>query len=196
MTKNWALLKWSCLFNMGFNMLFNQWVVGIKMAAVSLGLIFLCCASGVRAEADNPHIITDATPRLYCNHCHIDEMSFERADGELLSSKHSRLRPSAFNLDGVAMCSSCHDPGFVHKVDINIDFPIPADLPLDEKNNITCLTCHYAHGRLSSDRPQASFSFMDRLVDAERLHKSFLLRRRNVDGELCLICHNISKGSQ
>lgn len=193
MTKNWASLKWSWLFNMDFYIL-DQWVDGIKGAVISLVLLF--CTFAVQAEADNPHIITNTTLRSFCKNCHVVDLSFDIDNDELLLSKHSRIDPGAFNQDGVAMCSSCHDPDYVHKVDINIDFPIPADLPLDEKNNITCLTCHYTHGSLASDRPQASFSFMDRLVDAKRLHKSFLLRRRNVDGELCLICHNVSEGSQ
>jgi hypothetical protein len=69
-------------------------------------------------------------------------------------------------------------------------------MPLNKKNALSCLTCHYTHGDLTSIRPQASFSFMDRMVNAERLRKSFLLRRNNVDGELCLICHNPNQGSK
>jgi hypothetical protein len=94
------------------------------------------------------------------------------------------------------MCGSCHNPDDGHQVGLELDFQIPADLPLDKKNRMTCLTCHYTHGNLNSDRPQASFSFMDRLFDAERIHKSFLLRRNNTDGELCLTCHNINQGSK
>jgi cytochrome c len=81
-------------------------------------------------------------------------------------------------------------------VGLKLDFEIPADMPLDKKNRLSCLTCHYTHGNMDSDRPQASVSFMDRLLNANRLHKSFLLRRNNVDGELCLICHNSNQGSK
>ncbi len=66
---------------------------------------------------------------------------------------------STFNQDGVAMCASCHDASQRHKVGLEIDFPDPAELPLSEENDISCLTCHYSHGSLNSDRPQASYSF-------------------------------------
>jgi hypothetical protein len=108
-----------------------------------------------------------------------------------LQSKNITADQATFTKDGVAMCSSCHNPNQGHKVGLNIDFPVPADLPLNEDNDITCLTCHYTHGKLDSDRPQASHSFMDKLMNAERLKKSFLLRRNNSDGELCLTCHNV-----
>jgi hypothetical protein len=94
------------------------------------------------------------------------------------------------------MCSGCHDAEDGHKVGIKLYFEVPADMPLGEKNKLTCLTCHYSHGSLSSDRPQASVSFMDKMLDAERLHKSFLLRRNNTDGELCLTCHEVKEGSK
>jgi len=57
---------------------------------------------------------------------------------------------------------------------------------------MACLTCHYVHGSLASDRPWASVSFMDRMTDDERMHKTYLLRRNNAEGALCLICHDTS----
>jgi len=174
----------------------NQAVNRVKSSIYSVVLMCLLCTFAAQAETGNPHIITKNTPPLLCTNCHVADMNpsklfFDRKDDELLVTKNNSIDLDAFKLDGVAMCSSCHDPNNVHKVGIKIDFPVPADLPRGKKNDITCLTCHYTHGSLASDRPQASFSFMDRMVDAGRLHKSFLLRRSNVDGELCLICHNV-----
>jgi hypothetical protein len=145
------------------------------------------------AESDNPHLIVKNQNQTACTSCHIDTPEL-KDDMPLLTKNHSVDR-TAFKLDGVAMCSSCHNPNQGHKVGLAIDFPVPADMPLSENNDITCLTCHYSHGSLSSDTPQASFSFMDRLLNAARLHKSFLLRRNNSAGELCLTCHN-PKGSK
>ncbi|MDO9106691.1 MAG: cytochrome c3 family protein [Methylovulum sp.] len=162
-----------------------------------LSLLLLLLTIGVaHAEADNPHIVANDTPQSLCKSCHIEDPAFDIDDDELLLTKNNAMDPEAFSQDAVAMCSSCHDPENGHKVGLKIDFPVPADLQLGEKNDITCLTCHYTHGSLASDRPQASFSFMDKLMDDERLHKSFLLRRSNVDGELCLICHKVNEGSQ
>lgn len=101
--------------------------------------------------------------------------------------------PAAFRADGTAMCTSCHGEAESHVVGATIDFPVPADLPLGPDKTITCSSCHHAHGSLASDRPRASYSFMDRLSNSPRLHKSYLLRRSNVNGELCLVCHDQSK---
>jgi hypothetical protein len=39
------------------------------------------------------------------------------------------------------MCTSCHNPDDGNKVGLELDFKTPADLPLDTKNRMTCLTC-------------------------------------------------------
>ncbi len=156
-----------------------------QLKKLLIGLLF--CAFALQA-AENPHIISTAYKSGECTGCHVTEIRHDKA--ELLDTKNKPVDLTAFNNDGVAMCSGCHNAEDGHKVGLELDFEIPADMPLNKKNTQSCLTCHYTHGNLDSVRPQASFSFMDRLVNAERLHKSFLLRRNNVDGELCLICHN------
>lgn len=148
----------------------------------------------LHSAGDNPHSISKRDNPTTCTNCHIDTPELKSDD--IFISKNLPVDLSKFNQDGVAMCASCHDASRGHKVGLEIDFPVPADLPLSAENDISCLTCHYTHGKLESDRPQASFSFMDRMLDAERLHKSFLLRRNNSDGELCLTCHNVNQGSK
>jgi formate-dependent nitrite reductase cytochrome c552 subunit len=143
-------------------------------------------------DRDNPHVLSKQSDQASCTRCHISTP--ELKEDALLTTKNHTFDPSQFSQDGVAMCADCHDPDQGHKVGLKIDFPVPADLPLNQDNDITCLTCHYTHGSLTSERPQASFSFMDRLLDADRLRKSFLLRRNNQDGELCLTCHNVNQG--
>lgn len=136
--------------------------------------------------AENPHHVS-ATDKSTCSSCHATEVRYDQAD--LLDTKNKQVDLTAFNNDGIAMCTGCHNADEGHKVGLKLDFDIPADMPLNKKKTMSCLTCHYTHGSLESTRPQASFSFMDRMVNSERLHKSFLLRRNNVDGELCLTCH-------
>lgn len=161
-------------------------LINPKIAAFSL-LIGLLLSVNVTASTNNPHVVTDNQGKTDCQSCHIDKPALHGST-PLVTQQHN-VNQQAFKKDGVAMCSSCHDPSEGHKVGLEIDFAVPKDMPLNENNDITCLTCHYTHGRLESDTPQASFSFMDRLVNAERLKKSFLLRRNNSDGGLCLTCH-------
>jgi hypothetical protein len=142
--------------------------------------------------ADNPHVVSKQDNPSTCTICHSAIPKLK--DDNILISKNLPVNLNHFSKNGVDMCSSCHDPNVVHKTGVAVDFPVPADLPLNEDNEITCLTCHYTHGNLDSDKPQASFSFMDRMLNAQRLHKSYLLRRNNSDGELCLICHNPNQG--
>jgi formate-dependent nitrite reductase cytochrome c552 subunit len=145
-----------------------------------------------RAFAENPHEILPKSQGVDCISCHLEKPQANKTG--LLSSKNYQADPAAFKTDGVEMCSGCHDKDDGHKVGIKLDFDVPADMPLGAKNRLTCLTCHYTHGSLSSKKPQASVSFMDRMLNAERLHKSFLLRRNNADGELCLTCHEVKEG--
>jgi len=151
------------------------------------GVILLLCAIEAGAT-ENPHIVTAINKASNCVSCHLSAPQY--VFGETLETKNKQVDISLFKSDGVVMCTTCHNAADGHKVGLKLDFEIPADLPLDRENALSCLTCHYTHGKLLSDRPQASFSFMDRILDSDRLQKSYLLRRSNVDGELCLICHS------
>ena len=151
------------------------------------------CGAGQGYAADNPHELSAQSQPIDCVSCHTEKPQHTQAG--MLETKNHKADATAFKSDGVEMCSGCHNAEDGHKVGLEMDFEVPADLPLGENNKLTCLTCHYAHGSLSSAKPQASYSFIDSMVDAERLHKSFLLRRNNADGELCLTCHEVKEGS-
>jgi hypothetical protein len=148
----------------------------------------------VTHAADNPHVISKRDKGFDCSTCH--GTTPELKTDNILTTKNLPVDLSLFARDGVAMCSSCHDATAYHKVQIDVDFPVPPDLPLTAENLLVCETCHYTHGSLDSDRPQASFSFLDRLTNSDKLHKSYLLRRNNSDGELCLSCHNVIQGQK
>lgn len=142
-----------------------------------------------RAGADvrqNPHEIFDEAPGEACEACH--KVMPPRYSG---ATRHAlELDADALQVDGTTMCDVCHTDEHMHMVGVHIDFPSPKDLPLDGEQKVMCLTCHYAHGKLTSDRPWAAVSFMDRLTNNDDLHKSYLLRRNNSNGELCLVCHD------
>jgi Cytochrome c7 and related cytochrome c len=164
-----------------------------RYAIVLFLLVGLTHMGRVKAT-DNPHEISSHNKNADCTSCHLEQP--QAADPELLNSKNHQADAATFKTDGIEMCTGCHDKDDGHKVGIKLDFDVPADLPLGAKNKLTCLTCHYTHGGLTSSRPQASFSFIDRVLDAELMHKSYLLRRNNTDGELCLTCHEVKEGSR
>jgi hypothetical protein len=142
--------------------------------------------------ADNPHELSSGSQTADCLSCHLEKP--EIMTKTLINSKNHQADSAAFTKDGIEMCTGCHNKDDGHQVGLKLDFEVPADLPLGKKHKLTCLTCHYTHGSLSSDRPQASLSFLDGMLDSERLHKSYLLRRNNADGELCLTCHEVKEG--
>lgn len=169
--------------------------IPLKILAGCIFGIALVHSIRVTANSDNPHMANQSVDSKICASCHINSPE-NRGVAAVLETKNKSVKLADFKNDGVTMCTGCHNPNDGHKIGLKLDFDVPADLPLDKKNTLSCLTCHYTHGRLDSDRPQASHSFMDRLVNADRLHKSFLLRRNNEDGELCLICHNSTQGKK
>ncbi|CAG7857292.1 hypothetical protein MCAMS1_02064 [biofilm metagenome] len=164
-----------------------------RYATVLFLLLGLISMGWVKA-ADNPHEIVPHNQGADCASCHVEQPQTSKP--ELVNSRNHQADAAAFKNDGIEMCTGCHDKDDGHKVGIKLDFEVPADLPLGAKNKLTCLTCHYVHGSLTSSRPQASFSFIDRMLDAELMHKSYLLRRNNTDGELCLTCHEVKEGSK
>ncbi len=145
----------------------------------------------VMAELNNPHNVVE-NKNDTCTQCHHDLPDIKIG----LNTKNQRVDLSQFKQDGIKMCTDCHSEKEGHVVGVSLDFSVPADLPLGQNKTISCLTCHYTHGDLKSDRPQSSYSVIDRLLDSERLHKSFLIRRNNSHGELCLTCHNTEQSKK
>ncbi|MFH0925869.1 MAG: hypothetical protein V1872_09640 [bacterium] len=141
----------------------------------------------VTANKDNPHkfMLDEKT----CLTCHEKKPDREKDDYLTVS----------FNDDIVQLCmNKCHtkdDIGRSHPVDLRPprDMDIPEDLHLDYKNNITCATCHDPHSDWKSSHRMVGYddSFDDYDKDGKkaRFFRSFFLRRRNVDSDLCLTCH-------
>ncbi len=152
-----------------------------------LTFIFLLSSGLGTLHADNvvqhPHHQALAKVNPTCLDCHDERLTTD--------SKELQLSPMTFREDGLVMCESCHEGNSGHMVGVQITFASPPDLPLDADNRVTCVTCHYTHGNLSSLQPMASFSVLDRMFNPQHLQKSYLLRRGNVNGELCLSCHEL-----
>ncbi len=136
----------------------------------------------LEAQELNPHELASNTNKDSCLQCHINKD---------LQNQQKNYPAMIFKKDEISMCMNCHThDASTHSVNIAVDFSVPADLPLSSTGKITCLTCHTVHGRLHSQRPWASCNFMDHLLNRERLTKTYLLRRNNAHGELCLTCHD------
>lgn len=134
----------------------------------------------------NPHELKNGVDNIGCTNCH-------RQAPERIPERPTRVvlpNPDYFSMGPVAMCVSCHEGSEgSHPIGVIPNYPVPADLPLDKNNGVSCLTCHFTHGSLKSDHPCCSVSFLDRMFDRDRMRKSFLLRRENTNGELCKACH-------
>ena len=156
---------------------------------VMLLLFVYCIFNIIPVMANTLHIsITELdTDSESCMSCHktINKTSSKNSGKLILPDM------SEFITDGTTMCTNCHgEDSISHIVGITPDYSVPADLPLNSEKQITCLTCHYTHGDLKSDKPTASSSFLDLMFNRERLSKSYTLRRNNADGDLCLACHS------
>jgi hypothetical protein len=155
---------------------------------VGLALLILLSVTA-QATDSNPHIVNKQTPQSGCTDCHIKTPELKNNNN--LNTNGLPVDISQFKPESEALCMTCHPRDHVHKNEAGkIIFSLPPDIPVGQSHEHICQTCHYSHGKLDSDKPQANVNFIDKLFDTERMHKSFLLRRDNSDGGLCLTCHN------
>lgn len=134
----------------------------------------------------NPHELKEQFDSMECAICH------RQTPARIPENDTRAVLPGQddFVTDPVTMCVPCHEGSMdSHPIAVRPKYLVPADLPLDKKRGISCLTCHYTHGSLKSDCQCCSMSFLDRIFDRERMKKSFLLRRENTNGGLCNACH-------
>ncbi len=132
-------------------------------------------AEGIHAFSSDPN---------QCGRCHVDS--------------GNGTDPTTFRKDIVSLCLECHgdkDLSRLHPVDIRPGLQVPPDLPLDEHGTITCATCHDVHGASEADQPHVAQALGRRLLSlftGQTKHRTFFLRRRNDEGQLCLGCHRRS----
>jgi predicted CXXCH cytochrome family protein len=80
------------------------------------------------------------------------------------------------------LCYRCHtqDIQLSHPVGMRPSMRVPADMPLDEKGEVTCATCHNIHQ-----------SRENILTD-----KTYLLRRNTIGKTFCIACHAQDEGKK
>lgn len=166
----------------------NKRLLNSLLNTVGLVLLLLLSVT-VQATGSNPHIVNKQTPQSGCTDCHIKTP--ELKDDNNLNTNGLPVDISQFKQDGGAICISCHPRDHIHaNVSGKVVFSLPPDMPIGQNQTHICQTCHYSHGKLESNKPYANVNFIDYVFDTEFMHKSFLLRRDNSEGGLCLTCHN------
>jgi hypothetical protein len=146
--------------------------------------------SEVGLPAVDPHSFLNRTENCTC--CH------ETRD------QGRAVEPHEFTVDIVENCMSCHTPdriGRSHPVGISAslrfpDMKIPAELPVDHEEHITCGTCHnphlptYSTERFAVEQEPKGFRVEDGVEVA--YYKSYQLRKHAPEAgndPTCAACH-------
>ncbi len=106
-----------------------------------------------------------------CLQCHIS-----------IPDESKKDRPMLFVENINRLCHRCHkeDIQLSHPVGMRPSMPIPTDMPLDERGEVTCSTCHNIHQKRD-----------DILGD-----KNYLLRRNVIGKAFCMACHGKDEGKK
>ena len=135
----------------------------------SLLLVVVFCSAGwwlciAVSDGPNPHI----DKMSVCNDCHLN-------DPVAITSTESSSH--LFLADIETLCLRCHKEMILsmsHPIKMKPTFPLPADLYLDWKGQMTCTTCHFMHQRKDG---------------VDHGGKNKYLRRNSKGKAFCLECH-------
>lgn len=91
-------------------------------------------------------------------------------------------KPMRFTDNINRLCQRCHkeDIQLSHPVGMRPSMRVPADMPLDEKGEITCATCHNIHQK------------RDDILG----EKNYLLTRNVIGKAFCMACHGKDDGKK
>ena len=120
--------------------------------------------SNAVSDGPNPHI----DQMSVCKDCHLN-------DPVPITGKESG--PNLFLTDIETLCLRCHKEttlSMSHPIQMKPTFPLPADMYLDWKGQMTCTTCHVMHQRKD---------------DVDYGRKNAYLRRKSKGKAFCLECH-------
>lgn len=134
-------------------------------------------------EAEDAHTVgclpktTDKSGSVACASCHKD------APKRLVTHQHRPCSP---------YCATCHKKDEMdkhHPVGVEIEHEGHKEMPIGEKKEIACVTCHnMSQARYDKERWKAT-SLFDRMFRNETKHKTYFLSMKNDKGQLCLTCH-------
>jgi len=125
------------------------------------GVGWLCIAG---SDSLNPHIDKMGS----CNDCHLsDPIQITRKEGGT----------NLFLADIETLCLRCHKETILsmsHPLGMKPTFPLPLDMYLDWKGEMTCTTCHYMHNNGTGAHGSGNDKY---------------LRRNSTGKNFCLECH-------
>ncbi len=197
------------------NPIFSIWIICI----IACGLFYIICFKVIAQEPDskkNQTPVSETQSGKFLDN-HYDILN----EAKHLTEKFSQIHPfvneknrcdtchDVFQTSGAdasyiifrenaaallsAKCAKCHERNFGdHPVLIKASFPVPKDLPLSEKKEITCITCHNPHFIRFSNRswfPRSYIMIIADYLKSKKEYKTYYLRRNNAKKELCLSCH-------
>ena len=147
--------------------------------------LFLILLPGVTPNAYGQMVPNSAKECAMCHFRWLDQFYYEGRGTDLV--EYQKERDAADEM----MCYSCHNGILVdsrerfwakrgHRVNIvpSEKIHVPPEMPLGEKGEIVCGTCHTAHG----------------IADDLRYQQSIYLRFPNRNSEICIKCHTNKDG--
>ena len=150
---------------------------------LTISIVLSLCSSAIALEKSS---------KRNCAICHVMWIDDFRTDKETLiewQPGNVLMKDTQGVVSSEEMCYSCHD-GYVmdsrsvtwkyngHRTFMkpSKNVTVPADLPLSNKDEIYCGTCHTAHGGGSN-------------TDASISGGLSFLRKDNIDSQMCEMCH-------
>lgn len=135
----------------------------------TLLLLLVVCSGGwwfclAISDGTNPH----SNQMSACNECHL-------RDPVQITSKEGAT--NLFLADIATLCLRCHKETSVsmsHPIGGKPTFPLPRDMYLDWKGEMTCTTCHYMHKNAGGAHGDGNKKY---------------LRRNSTGKDFCLECH-------
>jgi predicted CXXCH cytochrome family protein len=135
----------------------------MRAPALLAAAVLLAAAPATGAAEGNPHEFQ----RIGCTHCHV-----------LVPGQGRVLQRNVFRKNIDDLCQECHaaalEDNLNHRVGIRPSMKVPEDLHLNERGEISCITCHDPHTEY---------------VSSKTGNRTWFLRRQMLKRELCLACH-------
>ena len=135
----------------------------MRLSGILSAAILLAAAPAAAVADRNPHDFQ----KIGCTHCHVTVPGQGRV-----------LQRNVFRKNIDDLCQECHaaslEDNLNHRVGIRPSMKVPEDLHLNERGELSCVTCHDPHAEYFS---------------AKTGGRTWFLRRQMLKRELCLACH-------
>jgi predicted CXXCH cytochrome family protein len=135
----------------------------MRLSGIISAAMLLAVAPAAAVADRSPHDFQ----KIGCAHCHVT-----------IPGQGRTFQRNVFRKNIDDLCQECHaaslEDNLNHRVGIRPSMKVPDDLHLNEKGELSCVTCH---------DPHAEF------VSSKTGNRTWFLRRQMLKRELCLACH-------